>query len=158
MGNKRDKANIIRNGLVPGGAALRRGRQATYFSAVSSSQEQISPDEDLGAAAGALPPRTALERPAHIQITMRPETNSNDFGGFLEFISRFEFEFRRCGFFFERFEFLVCSKFNHTQCGRTCACAVACLCQHNSIIQITQSPNTRCNAKFIPEIRHRHDV
>ena len=31
-------------------------------------------------------------------------------------------------FFFDRFEFWVCSKFNHTQCGRTCACAVACLC------------------------------
>ena len=27
--------------------------------------------------------------------TMRPEINSNDFGGFLELTSRFEFEFRR---------------------------------------------------------------
>ena len=32
----------------------------------------------------------------------------------LELISRFEFEFRRGGNFFEGFEFLVCSKFNHT--------------------------------------------
>ena len=33
----------------------------------------------------------------------------------LELISRFEFEFRRCEkLFFEGFEFLVCSKFNHT--------------------------------------------
>ena len=32
--------------------------------------------------------------------TMRPEINSNDFGGFLELISRFEFEFRRRENFF----------------------------------------------------------
>ena len=37
------------------------------------------------------------------------------FRGFLELISRFEFDFlRRENYFFERFEFLVCSKFNHT--------------------------------------------
>ena len=44
------------------------------------------------------------------------KTNSNDFRSFLELISRFEFEFRRSRklLFFERFEFLVCSKFNHT--------------------------------------------
>ena len=36
------------------------------------------------------------------------------FRWFLELISRFEFEFRRRGIFFEGFEFLVCSKFNHT--------------------------------------------
>ena len=48
--------------------------------------------------------------------TIPPEINSNDFGGFLELMSRFEFEFRRReNFFFERFEFLVCS----------CECAVA---------------------------------
>ena len=40
--------------------------------------------------------------------------------------SRFEFDFRQCDFF-EGFEFLVCSKFNHMQRDRTCACAVACL-------------------------------
>ena len=33
------------------------------------------------------------------RITMRPETNSNDFW-FLELISRFEFDFCRCGIFF----------------------------------------------------------
>ena len=71
---------------------------------------------------------------------MRPEINSNDFGGFWELTSRFEFEFRRRGnYFFERFEFLVCSKFNHTQCGRTCACVVACLCPHNSISNVVAS-------------------
>ena len=45
---------------------------------------------------------------------MRPKINSNDFGFFLELISRFEFEFLRCGNFLNGFEFLVCSKFNHT--------------------------------------------
>ena len=34
--------------------------------------------------------------------------------------------------FFERFGFLVCSKFNHTQCGCTGACVVVCLHPHNS--------------------------
>ena len=75
-------------------------------------------------------------------VTMRPKINSNDFCGFLELISRFEFEFdfRRCGIFFEGFEFLVCSKFNHTPCGRTCACAVACLLHpHNSISNVVAS-------------------
>ena len=55
------------------------------------------------------------------------------FRGFLELINRFEFEFCRCvNYFLKDSNFLVCSKFNHTQCGRTCACAVACLCPHNS--------------------------
>ena len=60
------------------------------------------------------------------------ENKFERFRVFLEWITRFEFEFRRCGIFFEGFEFLVCSKFNHTQCGRACACAVACLRPHNS--------------------------
>ena len=59
-------------------------------------------------------------------FTIAPETNSNDFV-FLELIGRFESDFRRCEMFFERFEFLVCSKFNHMQQDCTCACAVACL-------------------------------
>ena len=42
------------------------------------------------------------------------ENQFERFRGFLELISRFEFEFCRRGFFFEGFEFLVCSKFNHT--------------------------------------------
>ena len=57
--------------------------------------------------------------------TMRPKINSNDTGGLIRFSSL-------RNFFFERFEFLVCSKFNHTQCGRACTCAVACLCPQNS--------------------------
>ena len=53
------------------------------------------------------------------------------FRGVLEFISRFEFDFRRRGFFFQQFD--------HTQCGRTCACAVACLFPHNSISNVVAS-------------------
>ena len=48
---------------------------------------------------------------------------------FLELISRFEFDFLRREFFFERFEFLVCS----------CECAVACLCPRNSISNVVVS-------------------
>ena len=64
------------------------------------------------------------------------ENKFERFQGGLELISRFEFEFRRCGNFFEGFEFLVCSKFNHTQCGHPCACAAACLHPHNSISNV----------------------
>ena len=59
--------------------------------------------------------------------------------GFLKLCSRFEFGFRRCGNFFERFEFLVCSKFNHTQRDCTCACAVALLHQHKCISTVVVS-------------------
>ena len=41
--------------------------------------------------------------------------------------------------FFEGFEFLVCSKFNHTQCRPPCACAAACLHPHNSISNVVAS-------------------
>ena len=51
--------------------------------------------------------------------------------------------------FFERFEFLVCSKFSHTQCGRTCACAVACLCPHNSISNFVVSSTIHDNLNNI---------
>ena len=47
------------------------------------------------------------------ESTIPTETNSNDFGVFG--INRFEFDFRRRGnYLFEGFEFLVCSKVNHT--------------------------------------------
>ena len=49
--------------------------------------------------------------------TMPPEIKSNDFGGFLKLISRFEFEFCRC----------------------SCECAVACLCPRNSISNVVAS-------------------
>ena len=69
-----------------------------------------------------------------------PGNQFERFRGVLELIGRFEFEFRRRGSYFcERFEFLVCSKFNHTQCGRTCARAVACLPPHNSISNVVVS-------------------
>ena len=73
--------------------------------------------------------------------TMPPETNLNDFGsGVLELISRSELNFRRRGnYFHERFEFWVCSKFNHMQRDCACACAVACLHPHNSISNVVVS-------------------
>ena len=70
--------------------------------------------------------------PSKFASAMRPKINSNDFGCFLELISRFEFDFRRCGFFFEGFEFMVCSKFNHTQCALHVHVLWACLCPQNS--------------------------
>ena len=84
-----------------------------------------NPDALLLSSVGYHPPRNKFER----------------FRGFWELFIRFEIDFRRCGnyFFFERFEFLVCSKFNHTQCCRTCACAVACLYPHNSISNVVAS-------------------
>ena len=58
------------------------------------------------------------------------------FRGFLELISRFEFEFcRRKLYIFERFEFLVCS----------CECAVACLCPRNSISNVVASVTIDAN-------------
>ena len=68
----------------------------------------------------------------------------------LELFSRFEFDFSSLRkLFFERFEFLACSKFNHTQCGRTCACAVACLCPHNSISNVVVSLTIHDNLRNI---------
>ena len=71
---------------------------------------------------------------------------------FLELISRFEFDVRRCGNFFERFEFLVCSKFNRTQCGRTWACVVACLRPQNSnsnvVVSVTIHDDTKMYIHF----------
>ena len=54
----------------------------------------------------------------------------NDFGEFLELISRFEFEFcRRENFFLKDSNFLVCS----------CECAVAFLCPRSSISNVVAS-------------------
>ena len=59
-----------------------------------------------------------------------PGNKFERFRGVLELISRFEFEFcRRENFFFEGFEFLVCS----------CECAVAFLCPRNSISNVVVS-------------------
>ena len=76
---------------------------------------------------------------AFAAIIKRPETNSNDCGVFgTNWQIRIRFSSLRT-FFFDRFDFLVCSKFDHTQCGRTCACAVACLHPHNSISNVVVS-------------------
>ena len=60
----------------------------------------------------------------------------NDFGGFLELISRFEFDFRRRGNFF--FKKKNDSNFWCVQ-SSICACAGACLCPHNSISNVVVS-------------------
>ena len=45
----------------------------------------------------------------------------------------------------------MCSKFNRTQCGRTCACAVACLCPQNSnsnvVVSVTLHDDMQKNMK-----------
>ena len=75
------------------------------------------------------------------------------FRGFLELISRFEFEFRRREnyFFFERFEFLV----------RSCECAVAFLCPRNSISNVVASAihddrNIHFNETIVEGHKHIH--
>ena len=69
--------------------------------------------------------------------------------GVLELISRFEFEFLRREIFFEGFEFLVCSNFNHTPCGCTCACVVACVRPQNSISNVVASVTIHDDMFFI---------
>ena len=72
--------------------------------------------------------------------TVRAQTNSKDFGWFGNLLEGSEFEFRRCGFFFfERFEFMVCTKPNDMQRDCTYACAVACLHPHNSVSNVVVS-------------------
>ena len=72
-------------------------------------------------------------------LTIRPETNSNDFGGFWNELADF---LRRENCFFERFEFLVCS----------CECAVACLCPRNSISNVVASLTSHDNLKIFTYI------
>ena len=60
-------------------------------------------------------------------ITIPPETNSNDFGGVLQLISRFEFEFRRRRKFFRRiriFGVLKVQSHTHHVALHVHACAV----------------------------------
>ena len=84
---------------------------------------------------------------------MRPEINSNDFGGFRNQLADSNSIFVAAEIIvFERFELLVCSKFNHTQCGRTCACAVACLCPHNYISNVVVSVTTCINIQIFTGI------
>ena len=54
--------------------------------------------------------------------------------GFLELISRFEFEFcRRGNYIFWTIRIFGGFKVQSQQCSRTCACAAACLWPHNSV-------------------------
>ena len=55
------------------------------------------------------------------------------FRGFLELISRFEFDFLRRENYFLNDSNFWCVQSSITHSGRTCACAVACLQPHNSI-------------------------
>ena len=71
---------------------------------------------------------------------MRPKINSNDFGFFLKLISRFEVEFRRCGFFFEGFEFLVCSMFNHMHIETVHVRVLRPVCTHTIPIRMLWRP------------------
>ena len=67
------------------------------------------------------------------QYTIRAQTYSNDFDGFLESISRFEFDFlRREKLYFMNDSNFWCVQSSITHSDRTCACAVACLHPHNS--------------------------
>ena len=80
------------------------------------------------------------------------ENQFERFRGFLELISRFEFEFCRCvNYFFEGFEFLVCS----------CECAVAFLCPRNSISNVVASAihddrNIHFNETVVEGRKHIH--
>ena len=101
--------------------------------------------DDTTGAARALPTTrtpTRTEREEHDVYLVpyhSPETISNDFGWFLELISRFEFDFRRRGNFLLSDSNFWCVQSSITQYGRSCACAVACLYPHNSISNVVAS-------------------
>ena len=63
------------------------------------------------------------------------------FRGFLELISRFEFDFLRENYCLNDSNFW-CVRSSTTHSGRSCACAVACLCPHNSIPNVVVSVTT----------------
>ena len=79
--------------------------------------------------------RVAETRAQQLPQVVSPK-NLNQFERFRVFlglISRFEFEFRRYdNYFFERFEFLVCSKFNHTHHVAVNVCVLWPVCAHNN--------------------------
>ena len=85
------------------------------------------------------PRRSPFALTEAVLFTIPPEIISNDFGGFWNYLADSNSIYVVANFFLERFEFLVCSKFDHTQCGRTCACAVACLYPHNFISNVVAS-------------------
>ena len=60
---------------------------------------------------------------------------------------------------FERFEFLVCSKFNHMQRDCTCACAAACLHPHNSIPNVVVSLTIHDNiCIYVRDVAKNHET
>ena len=73
------------------------------------------------------------------EVTIRKEIISNDFGGAWNDLADSNSIFVVAEFFSKRFEFLVCSHFNHMQRDCTCACAVACLHSLNSISNVVAS-------------------
>ena len=78
--------------------------------------------------------RKGKSRPRHKEDkdTIPPETHSNIFWeGFWNYLADSNSIFVVAKFVLERFEFLVCSNFNHMQRDCTCARAVACLHPHN---------------------------
>ena len=103
--------------------------------------------------------RSDLESDTHLPRQSRSARNLFErFRGFLFLISRFEFDCCRCGNYFLNDSNFWCSKFNHTQCGRTCACAVACLCPQisnsNDVVSVTIHDNVhidqRCSKNMKP--------
>ena len=76
-----------------------------------------------------------------IRFTIRPETNSNDFRGFWNQSPNSNSSFVAAEIIFlnDSNFFGVFKVQSHTQCGRTCACAVACLCPRNSISNVVVS-------------------
>ena len=75
-----------------------------------------------------------------VRITMRVETNSNDFGGFWNKLadSNSIFFVAKIIIFLNDSNFW-CVQSSTTHSGRTCACAVACLHPHNSIPNVVVS-------------------
>ena len=72
-------------------------------------------------------------------VTIRPEINSNDFGCFWNQLKDSNSIFVVADFFLNDSNLWCVQSSNLTQCGRTCACAVACLHPHNSMSNVVVS-------------------
>ena len=71
---------------------------------------------------------------------------------FWELASRFEFDFRRCGFFYKRFDFFGVFKFSITH-------SVACFCPHNSFSNVVVFLTIHDIAKiFIGDVYKKHET
>ena len=90
--------------------------------------------------------RSPSELPEAIALEGRQSPGGN-LGGMPDSYYSARNQFERFRWFLElisRFEFLVCSKFNHMQRDCTCACALACLHPHNSISNVVMSLDDSC--------------